>query len=118
MTMKRALYCFAFFILYCCILGNEKCKEIRYIGGDLEQRSSVHIATLRIFLDPHYNVSADGQVIGWQFMNTRAGSKFFLGVWEPIADLKFKLIGKTRSADAPLGVNTVHLSTPIAVSDK
>ncbi|XP_064620662.1 uncharacterized protein LOC135483614 [Lineus longissimus] len=95
-------------------LGSEKCKEIRYIGGDLVKENKTHDAFLWVFLSPSYTISADGNVIGWQFMNMRA-SKFYLDIWEKVTVFRYKLISKTEFSNAPVGLNTMHLSTPIAV---
>jgi hypothetical protein len=97
--------------------ANEKCKETRFIGAELHKRTQHHTNQLRVFLDQNNIVTADGKVIAWQFIIAATGSKFYLDIWGSIGPpLKFKLVGKTLSASAPLGLNTVYLKTPITVS--
>ncbi|XP_064618626.1 uncharacterized protein LOC135482489 [Lineus longissimus] len=113
--MKSLSNWFVLLVLCQSGLGSEKCKEIRYIGGEpVNQDQGVHSTVFRVFLDTSYIISADGNVIGWQFMNMRE-SKFYLDIWEKVTNVKYKLISKTEISNAPVGLNTMPLSTPIAV---
>ena len=101
-------------------LATEKCKEIKYTGGPLLKGTMNHGGSLRIFVGKNYNVSHDGNILAWKFINVLAGSKFFLDVWKNISTSnsirKFELIHKTEVSNPQLGVNLMRLATPIPVS--
>ena len=116
LVLPSISFVLTFTLLFHYGLGSEKCKEMIYIGGPLLNGSMRLNNILRIFLGKDYNISHDGDIVAWKFVNNLAGSKFFLDVWKKVSDYKYELIHKTEVSNPQLGVNTMRTS-PIQVGN-